>query len=166
MFWIVAAACAAIDQLSKYAVVSLMEPGSCVELIPGILSFTYTRNTGAAFSILQGRQSFLIAVTLALCAGLTAYVLRKGGSMFFAEKLAIALIVGGGAGNLLCRIFRGYVVDFIDIRVIPIFNAADIFVCCGCALLALSVLVLEPRAAEAKDAAHMENADVGRGKDI
>ena len=52
---------------------------------------------------------------------------------------------GGGTGNLICRIVRGYVVDFINIHILPIFNAADIFVCCGCGLLVLSVLWLEPR---------------------
>ncbi|MBQ1418050.1 MAG: signal peptidase II, partial [Firmicutes bacterium] len=92
-----------------------------------------------------GKQAFLIAVTAVVMIAMFVYVLRKGKTIFLPEKIAIALIVGGGTGNLICRIVRGYVVDFINIHILPIFNAADIFVCCGCGLLVLSVLWLEPR---------------------
>ncbi|MBQ2096111.1 MAG: signal peptidase II [Firmicutes bacterium] len=145
MFWIVILLCVCIDQLSKLAVERSMELGATKPLLPGILGFTYTRNTGAAFSILTGKQAFLIAVTAVVMIAMVVYVLRKGKTIFLPEKIAIALIVGGGTGNLICRIVRGYVVDFINIHILPIFNAADIFVCCGCGLLVLSVLWLEPR---------------------
>ena len=125
-----------------------MELGVTKPLIPGLLDFTYTRNTGAAFSILTGRQTFLIVVTAAVMIAMVVYVLRKGKAVFPPEKIAIALIVGGGTGNLICRAARGYVIDFINIHILPIFNAADIFVCCGCALLVLSVLWLEPKYAK------------------
>ena len=145
MYGIVILLCVCIDQLSKLAVERSMDLGTTVPVLPGILDLTYTQNTGAAFSILTGKQTFLIAVTAAVMIAMTVYVLRKGKSLFLPEKIAIALIVGGGTGNLICRILRGYVVDFINIHILPIFNAADIFVCCGCGLLVLSVLWLEPR---------------------
>ena len=124
MFWAVILLCVAIDQWSKLQIARTMDLGTGKTLIPGILDLTYTHNTGAA---------------------MTVYVVRKGKSIFLPEKLAIALIVGGGLGNLICRVARGYVIDFINIHILPIFNAADICVCCGCALLVLSVLFLEPR---------------------
>ena len=145
MFWIIVILCVCVDQLSKLRIAQTMELGSSHAVIPGVLDLTYTHNTGAAFSILTGQQTLLIVVTAAVMAGMTVYVVRKGRSLFLPEKIAIALIVGGGAGNLICRIARGYVIDFINIHILPIFNAADICVCCGCALLVLSVLWLEPR---------------------
>lgn len=145
MFWAVILLCVAIDQWSKLQIARTMDLGTGKTLIPGILDLTYTHNTGAAFSILTGQQTLLIVVTAAVMIAMTVYVVRKGKSIFLPEKLAIALIVGGGLGNLICRVARGYVIDFINIHILPIFNAADICVCCGCALLVLSVLFLEPR---------------------
>lgn len=145
MFWAVILLCVAIDQWSKLQIARTMDLGTGKTLIPGILDLTYTHNTGAAFSILTGQQTLLIVVTAAVMIAMTVYVARKGKSIFLPEKLAIALIVGGGLGNLICRVARGYVIDFINIHILPIFNAADICVCCGCALLVLSVLFLEPR---------------------
>lgn len=145
MFWAVILLCVAIDQWSKLQIARTMDLGTGKTLIPGILDLTYTHNTGAAFSILTGQQTLLTVVTAAVMIAMTVYVVRKGKSIFLPEKLAIALIVGGGLGNLICRVARGYVIDFINIHILPIFNAADICVCCGCALLVLSVLFLEPR---------------------
>ncbi len=150
MFWAVILLCVAIDQWSKFRIARTMQLGANKPLIPGVLDFTYTHNTGAAFSILTGKQTFLIVITAAVMLGMIVYVVRKGKDIFLPEKLALALIVGGGTGNLICRILRGYVIDFINIHILPIFNAADICVCCGCALLVLSVLFLEPRSAAAK----------------
>ncbi|MBR5641942.1 MAG: signal peptidase II [Firmicutes bacterium] len=155
MFWIVVLLCVGIDQFTKMRIAQSMELGATKSLISGVLDLTYTHNTGAAFSILTGRQTLLIVVTAAVMIAMTVYVVRKGRSIFLPEKLALALIVGGGCGNLICRIMRGYVIDFINIHILPIFNAADICVCCGCALLVLSVLWLEPRAArQATDEPH------------
>ena len=153
MFWLIVFACVLLDQLTKWQVARSMSFGSNIALLPGLLDFTYTHNTGAAFSILTGKQLFLIVFTAAMMLAMTVYVVRKGKKLFLPEKIALALIVGGGCGNLICRVMRGYVIDFINIHILPIFNVADICVCCGCALLALSVLWLEPRA---ERAAHVE----------
>ena len=160
MFWLIVAICIAIDQGSKLLVARTMELGSGRTLIPGVLDLTYTHNTGAAFSILTGKQTFLIVVTASVLIAMIVYVIRKGKSIFLPEKIALALIVGGGAGNLICRVARGYVIDFINIHILPIFNAADICVCCGCALLVLSVLLLEPRCAAAKEENDERRSDI------
>lgn len=150
MFCLVIALCILADQLTKAAVVSKFELGQGMTVVPRLLDFRYVQNTGAAFSILTGRQTFLIAVTAVFMAAMVFYVWKKRRSIYWAEKLAIALIVGGGLGNLICRAWRGFVVDFIDIHWIPVFNVADMCVCCGCALLVFSVLWLEPRAQKSK----------------
>ena len=160
MFWVIVLLCVAVDQWSKLQIARTMELGANRPLIPGVLDFTYTHNTGAAFSILTGRQTFLIAVTAAVMIAMTVYVIRKGRSIFLPEKIALALIVGGGCGNLICRCVRGYVIDFINIHILPIFNAADICVCCGCALLVLSVLILEPRHAAAEKDSDERRSDL------
>ena len=159
MFWVIVLLCVAIDQWSKLRIVQTMELGANRALLPGILDLTYTHNTGAAFSILTGKQTFLIVVTAIVMLAMIVYVARKGKSLFLPEKIALALIVGGGCGNLICRVARGYVVDFINIHILPIFNVADICVCCGCALLVLSVLFLEPRCAAAKEGLDERRSD-------
>ena len=160
MFWIVILLCVCADQLTKALVERSMELGSTRTLVPGVLDLTYTHNTGAAFSILTDRQTFLIVVTALVMTAMVVYVIRKGKAIFLPEKLALALIVGGGCGNLICRIARGYVIDFINIHILPIFNAADICVCCGCALLVLSVLFLEPRHAAAEKDSDERRSDL------
>ena len=64
MFWVIVLLCVAVDQWSKLQIARTMELGANRALIPGVLDFTYTHNTGAAFSILTGKQTFLIAVTV------------------------------------------------------------------------------------------------------
>ena len=61
------------------------------------------------------------------------------------ESAAIALIVGGGAGNLITRLIYNYVIDFFNFYFWPVFNVADIAICVGCAMLVISVLIIEPR---------------------
>ena len=83
------------------------------------------------------------------------YIILAGKNVPGSERLALGLIFGGGLGNLISRILDGYVIDFINIYIIPIFNVADIAITCGCILLALSVLVIEPlRIKEAQRGKH------------
>ena len=155
MFWIIIVLCLALDQLTKFIVDSSMALGETIAIIPGVLDLCYVRNQGAAFSILMGKQLFLICLTGMLMVFLAAYVIKNGSSVFPAEKYAIALIIGGGLGNLISRMLKGYVTDFFNIYILPVFNVADIFICAGCALLVLSVLYLEPKALK-KDKANSD----------
>ena len=141
MFVIVSALIIIADQLAKNWVVNNMMLGSHIDWGAGdIFSFHYIQNNGAAYSILQGRQTLLILFTLAVMIGIVAYVIayRKKTSKF--EIFSLALILGGGIGNLIDRVLNGYVVDFIDIHIIPVFNVADIGITVGCILFAIAVL--------------------------
>ena len=113
-----------IDLLTKLIVSRSMELGQEIVLIKPVLSLNYVLNYGAAYNLFEGSSWVLIPVT-------------HKEEFPPLERAAFAMLLGGGAGNLFSRLTAGYVVDFIDIHIIPIFNAADIFICCGCALLLL-----------------------------
>ena len=140
-----------IDRLTKWLVVSNMKISDTVHLIKigdkEILNFYYTLNSGAAFSKLSGKTVFLIIITSVVILGLLILVITKRVRRPV-YLCSIALILGGGIGNLIDRIFNdGLVIDFIDVRIInfPIFNFADICAVCGAGLLLLTVIIDEIR---------------------
>ena len=142
-----------IDQLTKMLAVKFLEPIETQPIIKNVLHLTYAENKGAAFGILADhRWVFMTVSTVAIL--LLLFALYSG---FLGEgKLyasAVALIVGGGIGNMIDRISLGYVVDFIDFRLIDfaIFNGADSAVCIGAGLLVLAVLVESFKEKSTKD---------------
>ncbi|WP_202708525.1 signal peptidase II [Sporosalibacterium faouarense] len=133
----------AIDQTSKYLAVNYLKSIGSIELIEGVFNVTYAINTGAAFSILSGKQVFLILVTTAVTGFLMYYLfkaIKENKSRIL--KLSLSLIIGGALGNLIDRIRLNYVIDYFDFTLInyPIFNVADVFVVCGTILLAYGIL--------------------------
>lgn len=124
----------AIDQISKYFAVTRLADGS-FPIWEDILHFTYVKNTGAAFGILRSAPVLLLILPFIILAGILLYIILKKPKGII--QLPLGLIIGGAVGNLIDRIFRGYVVDFIDFRVIdyPVFNVADICIVCGAVLL-------------------------------
>lgn len=138
----------AADQLTKLWAICKLEPIGTYELLPGILHLTYVENTGAAFSILQGKTVFLIILPIIVCL-LIAYLLFSKRLKHPLEKWSLVLVLSGAVGNVIDRIFRGAVVDFFEIRLFKfaIFNVADIFVTVGAVLLFVYILFL----AEEKD---------------
>lgn len=133
----------ALDRAVKYAVSSGMFPGESIPVIDGVFHITYIQNRGAAFSIMEGQWAFLIALPCAALIAGTALIILKRRKWHRLMLTAVALICGGGIGNLIDRVTKGYVVDMFDFRVFPVFNAADIFICTGCGLLLLYVLFFE-----------------------
>lgn len=133
------------DQITKQLVRSSMELYQTIPLIDRLLELTYIHNYGAAFSILQNKQAFLIAFTGLAMTAIAIYVARERKKLPGAEIAALGLIVGGGLGNLIDRVAQGYVVDFLNIHILPVFNVADMAVCAGSALLVYSVMVLDAR---------------------
>ena len=145
MFWLIVAAAVALDVISKQLVISGMELGQSITLIPHALDLCYIQNHGAAFSTLQGKTAFLIAATVIMMAALCVYAMKMKDKILKLELISLAMIVGGGIGNLIDRITLGYVTDFLNIHIIPIFNVADCFVTVGCFLLIVAVIILEPK---------------------
>ncbi len=125
-----------LDQLTKWLAVVFLSGEPSFPLWKDVLHFTFVKNEGAAFGILkEHRWVFMIFSTLAIV-GLLVYLFR------FAPKnkwiqVTVAMIIGGGIGNMIDRTVLGYVIDFIDFTLIDfaVFNVADSFVCVGCFLL-------------------------------
>lgn len=132
----------ALDQISKYATVTSITMGGRMEAIPGLFHFTYVRNTGAAFSTLQGQRWLFIVIYALFLLFFLWMILKKPLPFTKLEYWAMAAILGGGLGNLIDRIRLGYVVDMIctDFITFPVFNVADCFVTCGAILLFIHLI--------------------------
>lgn len=129
-------ACAVLllDQLTKFAVQRAFAPGESLPALPPLLSLTYVQNTGAAFGLFKGQRVLFIL----LAAGIAAWILREALAAPAQSRSAawgFALVLGGSAGNLIDRLRFGYVVDFLDFHVWPVFNVADSAITVGVALL-------------------------------
>ena len=132
------------DFLTKKVVVSNMKLYESLPVIKDVFHFTYVQNTGAAWSIFSGRTSILGIVSAVAVIVIVVYVIvKKPKSKLL--LLSLSMIAGGGLGNMIDRFALGYVVDFLDFRLIdfPVFNVADIFVVCGAGLLILYMLFEE-----------------------
>lgn len=131
------------DQLTKYLTVTHIKPRETVPLIEGVLHFTYVENTGAAFGIMKNSRWVFMAVSSIAIVALIILIARFASEDRFAA-VTIAMILGGGIGNMIDRVRLGYVVDFIDLRLInfAVFNVADSFVTVGSVLL-IVILVRE-----------------------
>ena len=129
-----------VDQLIKLAVVSSMEPGESRNLIGSLVKITYVRNPGAAFGLLSGNSQFIIWAGLIaiMCVLLWAYSLGNKGSVW--SFLGLGIMVGGALGNMIDRIFRGRVVDYIDLSFWPVFNLADCAIVVGVIIIIVTLL--------------------------
>ena len=147
--WWLAIPVVAIDRLLKRAAAAALAPAGVHTAIPGVISWAYTENRGAAFSMLSDRAPWLlIALTGALIVGILIYLLTHPDAPAL-ERAGLWLIAGGGLGNLWDRLMYGCVTDFIrfDFMHFAIFNPADVFVCVGAGLVVLSVILTEWRKA-------------------
>lgn len=142
----------AADQLLKIWVLDTLAGGPSRMLIPGFLQLTYVENRGAAFGIFQGRVGLLSIFTVIVIAAI-AYLLIRG--KFNGNKLIMwcsGLLIAGGIGNLIDRLFRGFVVDYLDISPLfyfPVFNLADCCVVVGTFLIMIYFLFFENKKGKA-----------------
>lgn len=133
------------DQATKLLTLKYLTDAP-IKLIPEVLHLTYVENKGAAFGMLADHRWVFIVISTAAIIILMAYLFVKKPK----DKLlciSLALIAGGGIGNMIDRIFRGFVVDMIDVTCINfyVFNVADSAVCIGCGLLILYMILDEIR---------------------
>ena len=130
-----------IDQVIKFLATTYIKPLGTLEIVPGFLDFTYHGNDGAAFGILSSQTWIFVIITALVCVLLIAglFVYKRHTTL---SRLACALIIAGGIGNLIDRIFNnGYVIDYIHIQFFPpIFNFADCCVSIGVVLLFIYVI--------------------------
>ena len=133
----------ALDQYTKYLTVANIGLFAEVEFIPGFLGFTYVKNTGAAFSSFEGQQWLFALIFIVFTAAVLWEYFKKPMPFTYLERFCIASIYAGGLGNMIDRVRLGYVVDMIETKFMefPVFNVADCFICCGCVLLMVHLLI-------------------------
>lgn len=133
-----------IDQLIKLIIVTTIgKTGESITLIPNVLQLTYVENIGAAFGLLMTRI-FLIGLDLLIIFVVIKLLASKKYDFDNKAKLGFSLILAGGIGNVIDRIFRGYVIDYIDISEIldyPVFNFADICIVVGVILIMVMIII-------------------------
>ena len=127
-----------LDILSKAIVSKFIVLEKSIKVINDFLYITHVRNIGAAWSMFSSNAIFVLVVSAFIIIGIVCYVYQnkpktKG------EKLAYSMILGGALGNFINRLFLGYVVDFVEVKIFgydyPIFNLADTFIVIGVILL-------------------------------
>ena len=141
-FFVLSVALCAIflDRLSKCAACAALESGGSVAVIPSIFHLTLVRNTGAAFGMLKDGRLFFIGASVVAIIAIIAYIARRTPKDMLVS-LALGLILGGAAGNLADRVLYGYVIDFLDLRVWPVFNIADSCITIGTIILVLKICI-------------------------
>ena len=141
---IFAALIVAADQLTKYLTVANIPLGGEVPVIPWLFQLTYIKNTGMAFSLLEGGRWFFLVVTIIALALIVAAIAKKWVN-HPTGIWALAAIAGGAVGNLIDRMRLGYVIDMIEVTFMrfAVFNVADCFVVCGAILLCVYVFFFD-----------------------
>lgn len=151
LYMIIIAAVVAVDQLTKIIVMNTMTLGESIDVIPGIFRFTYILNDGMAFGLLDSQRWIFMIVSVVAIAALIFYMWKYKPD----NKVALwgmSLVIGGGIGNMIDRLFygetftNGAVVDFLDFCAFPsvwkyIFNVADACVCIGAGLIMLYLVL-------------------------
>lgn len=133
----------AFDQWTKQLAVQHLQNQAAIALIPGVLELVFVKNFGAAFGILQGGQIFFFLIAGTVSIVLFVLLLRLPARKRFLPLAAcFVFIIAGALGNLADRVLHTYVVDFIYFVPIdfPVFNVADIYITCSCAVLVLLLL--------------------------
>jgi signal peptidase II len=137
---LLSAALVAADQVIKMLVMQNLKPVGKITAIHGFLDFFYLENRGAAFGILQNQRWFFIVIIILISAAIIIALFTYHNHEFFSYAASV-LIIGGGIGNLIDRIFRGYVIDYISVSFFPpIFNFADCCVTVGTVFLIIHIL--------------------------
>lgn len=161
---IIAALLVIVDQLIKIIIDVWLVPQGEVVVVDGLFSLAYVENTGAAWGALEGRRWFL-AIVAALAIIVIVYMLSKGKIKGACYNIATVMLLAGGLGNLIDRVFRGYVIDYIRTLFIdfPVYNFADILITVGACFLVIKLvqeLFVEFKADRAKKlAAQVKNDD-------
>lgn len=131
-----------IDQLSKFYIENTMFIGESRPLIEGIFHITYVRNTGISFGLLADRTGIILIIQLFIIL-LLFYLKSQVFSNNFYINLFFVFVFAGAAGNILDRLIYGYVIDFFDFQIWPVFNFADIYIVLGVLGLILFIFKFE-----------------------
>jgi signal peptidase II len=130
-----------IDQLSKFYIQKHMVLGMSIPVVEDVFHITYVLNPGAAFGLFEHQTLFFLVV--AVCLVISAiYFYPRIPKQYRLLRLGTGLLVGGAVGNVIDRIKTGYVVDFFDFRIWPVFNVADTAIVCGVGCIIFTMIYL------------------------
>ena len=138
MIFIIVSAILVLDRLTKFLVSNELNLNSSIPLIKGIFYISLVHNRGAAFGFLKNQLPLFIATSL--IAIILIWRALKSNKYSKTYTIALSLILAGALGNLVDRLLYGYVIDFLDFRVWPVFNVADSAITIGAIILGWSIL--------------------------
>lgn len=126
-----------LDQIIKFIVIN-----NNFTVIPGFLSLTYTENTGMAFGLNENNVILVILINIVILGIIIKFLKENIDKIDMVVFISLILILTGGFGNLIDRIFRGHVIDFIDVNLFdfPVFNIADIYIIVGAIILVIAIV--------------------------
>ena len=159
---VIAVILVAVDQIVKNWAADTLIKGD-IAIIENVLYLKYAENTGVAFSMFSDNRWILVGVTSLMLIAVLAFFL-SGKVTEKLEIFSLSLLLAGGVGNLIDRISLGYVIDYIDVRIInfAIFNIADICICVGAFLLCVAVYFSDKKEAAEKKAKASEFDDIDK----
>ena len=151
MIFSVALVILVLDRITKFAVTKNLLQGHSIKIMPGIFHITLISNNGTAFGLFRNQNTFFIIFSALVIISIIAYsskarparlihLQHRSGGPAGPASLALGLILGGAIGNLVDRIKFGYIIDFLDFRIWPVFNIADSAITIGVIILIWSIL--------------------------
>ena len=152
VYFLISALLVGLDQWSKYLTVQNISLGETKEFIPGFLSLTHLRNTGAAWSLLEGKKIFFYVITV-IVSVVIIYLLIKNYKKSIWYSVGLSFVLAGAIGNFIDRVRLGYVVDMLqtDFMNFPIFNVADSTLVVGVICIFIYLILDEKAAKEGKN---------------
>ncbi|EOJ99170.1 lipoprotein signal peptidase [Enterococcus faecalis EnGen0340] len=152
VYFLISALLVGLDQWSKYLTVQNISLGETKEFIPGFLSLTHLRNTGAAWSLLEGKMIFFYVITV-IVSVVIIYLLIKNYKKSIWYSVGLSFVLAGAIGNFIDRVRSGYVVDMLqtDFMNFPIFNVADSTLVVGVICIFIYLILDEKAAKEGKN---------------
>lgn len=132
-FSLIAISVFVLDQIIKFIISNAMIVNQSIPVVNNIFNITYVQNKGAAFGIFWGIGWPLILIGILVILGIVYFHEKMKINDF--TQLPLALLLGGSMGNIFDRVFRSYVIDYLDFRVWPVFNLADIMINVGVLLI-------------------------------
>ncbi|EPA0823431.1 signal peptidase II [Enterococcus faecalis] len=152
VYFLISALLVGLDQWSKYLTVQNISLGETKEFIPGFLSLTHLRNTGAAWSLLEGKMIFFYVITV-IVSVVIIYLLIKNYKKSIWYSVGLSFVLAGAIGNFIDRVRLGYVVDMLqtDFMNFPIFNVADNTLVVGVICIFIYLILDEKAAKEGKN---------------
>jgi len=141
-YWLVFVGVIGLDQVAKLLVQYYLTPGQTIPVIGNLLHLTYMYNHGGAFGLFAGYVPLFLVSAIAVVLASAVYVLRNRPEARM--EIALALVAGGAGGNLIDRVYLGYVVDYVDLGFWPVFNLADCAIVLGAAWMFYILVRPEP----------------------